>query len=81
MRPPATRTSLAPHSRVARRAVSRREMLGWTVAGATGLMALPARSAVARTPLKINVTFRSALYSDIFVALAKGFFEGQGLAA
>ncbi len=63
--------------------VDRRDMLRWMTAGSAGLLALPrlARAAVApRIPLKINITFRSALYSDIFVALAKGFFDAEGLA-
>jgi ABC-type nitrate/sulfonate/bicarbonate transport system substrate-binding protein len=60
---------------------SRRDMLGWFLAGATGLLAGPVRRArAAGTPLKINMTFRSALYSDIFVGLAMGFFETEGLA-
>jgi ABC-type nitrate/sulfonate/bicarbonate transport system substrate-binding protein len=57
-------------------------MLGGTAAGMAGLLSLPVRRArAAGRPLKINITFRSALYSDIFVALARGFFEGEGIAA
>jgi len=79
MRPPAPR---APDMAARLPHPNRRVLLGWFLAGATGVLAGPVRPARAvGTPLKINMTFRSALYTDIFVGLAKGFFETEGLAA
>jgi ABC-type nitrate/sulfonate/bicarbonate transport system substrate-binding protein len=62
---------------------TRRRMLGVLGAGAATAMVAAsgrlARAAGERTAIKINVTFRGALYTDIYVAIAKGLFEQEGL--